>query len=1410
MSFSYTPYVLPLIVAAVFSLALAFYAWHRRSTSGARVLSFMAGAIFIWETAYSLEISGATLETKYFWGTIQYIGITVSTYSWLIFSIIYSGYERILTLRFRILAALIPTATILLALTTKWHGLVWSSYRLETQGDFFGFDVTHGFWFWVHFAYSYLLLLAGAVLLIRSLMTRKGLYRGQVFALLVALSAPWVGNALFFAGLSPIPYLDLTPFALTVTVTALTWAVFGFRLAEIAPLARDRVVDSLTDGVVVLDAENRVVDINPAAARMIGIPVASSIGQSAAEIFMPWPQWVERFRSVLEASEEISVGVGEAKRRIHVRLSPLHGSQGNLMGRLIMLRYLDGEEILSAGVGIEAAFSSDSSPTLETKAKSSGWFFDFFFVAELEGLETPSGVNPAWHRMLERSFTQALRFGIPLLILGTALAAGLKDFPQGRFIFLVFEIFLFVVGVVRRVSFVTRVGLALLFVYGFGVLELIGYGQLAEALLAFLTVIVGAILALGRRTGFVSLLASLVTVFVFGWLTNQGYFVPFAVPHGSVLPFSLTIGIFSTLFIYAGIAFSIFFTLSAALDNLNRAWYLQAQTANLLQQERDLLEQRVTERTRDLADARDDALRSNNELRKYYRAIEQSGNTIVVTDIQGNIEYANPRFEKTTGYSVAEAMGRNPRLLKSGGQSREFYRRLWETISAGRVWEGEFLNKRKDGSLYWEYATIAPIADQDGAVTNYVAIKEDITERKRVEDQLRKLSQAVEQSANTVIILDKNGLIEYVNPKFTEVTGYSFAEALGKPPAVLMNSLDEDFDFRSQDWWITVSAGQIWHGEFCNRRKDGAMFWESAAIAPVFDRAGEIINFVEIKQDVTEQRILQDQLQKQNDYLSILHQVTLDLLNRRELGDLLQVVVDRSAVLLDAPFSELMIERDGSLVVEAFTANQIGLKDERVSRAEASLSWQAFDTHEPAVLVDYSTWEHRREMYAPMSLHAVADFPVMAGERCLGVLALGRSQPDHPFTPEQIETGILFARLVALVLDNANLYDAAMREIAERKHTEALLQESEARFRQIVENASDIIYRTDANGNFIYANPSALKMMGCASEQEILSHHYLEHVTLEYRDEIKRFYDRQFLGRARTTYCEFPVFTADGNVAWVGQSVQLIMDGRRVVGFQAVARDITQLKQAQDALALSRDQALEASRFKSQLLSRVSHELRTPLGGILGYAELLQYNAFGDLNSNQKDALENIVESTQYLTSVVNDLLDEAQIESKSLSLYDEYFHPADLLEKIRSTMTVLAGKKGLSFTAEMDDDLPGELYGDATRLQQILVNLVGNAVKFTKAGEVSVWFKRPTPTEWSIEVRDTGAGIPLEDQQNIFEPFRQVSNSITRQNRGSGLGLAITKQLVELMDGQISLSSQPGQGSLFIVVLPIKNAPGE
>jgi signal transduction histidine kinase len=289
------------------------------------------------------------------------------------------------------------------------------------------------------------------------------------------------------------------------------------------------------------------------------------------------------------------------------------------------------------------------------------------------------------------------------------------------------------------------------------------------------------------------------------------------------------------------------------------------------------------------------------------------------------------------------------------------------------------------------------------------------------------------------------------------------------------------------------------------------------------------------------------------------------------------------------------------------------------------------------------------------------------------------------------------------------------------------------------------------------------------------------------------------------TYHEFPAMTVDGYEIWLGQNVQIIQEGDKVIGFQAVARDITDLKRAQDALALARDQALEASKMKSQLLAKVSHELRTPLGGVLGYAELLHYDSFGELSAKQKQATGQIIESANYLNRMVGELLDEAQIEAKTMSLRQERFSPGEILQKVALTMSVLAQNKGLAFSSDLAEDLPAALYGDSQRLQQIMINLLGNAIKFTKTGEVCIKLTRPDKQFWAIQVVDTGAGIPQDAMNYIFEPFRQVNNAITRENRGTGLGLSITKQLVELMGGRISVESKVDQGSTFSIILPIR-----
>jgi signal transduction histidine kinase len=200
----------------------------------------------------------------------------------------------------------------------------------------------------------------------------------------------------------------------------------------------------------------------------------------------------------------------------------------------------------------------------------------------------------------------------------------------------------------------------------------------------------------------------------------------------------------------------------------------------------------------------------------------------------------------------------------------------------------------------------------------------------------------------------------------------------------------------------------------------------------------------------------------------------------------------------------------------------------------------------------------------------------------------------------------------------------------------------------------------------------------------------------------------------------------------------------------------------------------------------------------------MQINVFGKLSDKQREAVVQIIDSTHYLTKLVNELLDEAQIESKTLKLYRDRFSPTEFLHSIETNIAALVRQNRLELVTTIDPNLPKTLYGDEQRLRQILYNLIGNAIKFTKNGEIMVRLYSTNEDEWAMQVSDTGLGIPKEAQEYIFEPFRQVDPSSTFENRGTGLGLSITKQLVDLMHGRITLESEVGKGSTFTIFLPM------
>ncbi len=252
--------------------------------------------------------------------------------------------------------------------------------------------------------------------------------------------------------------------------------------------------------------------------------------------------------------------------------------------------------------------------------------------------------------------------------------------------------------------------------------------------------------------------------------------------------------------------------------------------------------------------------RIKDNLKMLSHAIEQSPGTVMITDARGNIEYVNPKFTQLTGYTPEEVLGKNPRILKPDNAPSEAYRKMWETIASGKEWHGEFCNKKKNGELYWEYASISPVRDEQGAITNYVAVKEDITERKRAEDELRKLSRAIEQSPSTVMITDAKGDIEYVNPKFAQLTGYAPEEAIGKNPRMLKPEWIPSEAYRKL--WETITSGNEWHGEMCNKKKNGDLYWEYASISPVRNTKGDITHFIAVKEDITARKQAEEERNK--------------------------------------------------------------------------------------------------------------------------------------------------------------------------------------------------------------------------------------------------------------------------------------------------------------------------------------------------------------------------------------------------------------------------------------------------------------------------------------------------------------------------------------------------------------------
>jgi two-component system sensor histidine kinase/response regulator len=554
-----------------------------------------------------------------------------------------------------------------------------------------------------------------------------------------------------------------------------------------------------------------------------------------------------------------------------------------------------------------------------------------------------------------------------------------------------------------------------------------------------------------------------------------------------------------------------------------------------------------------------------------------------------------------------------------------------------------------------------------------------------------------------------------------------------------------------RDLWKTITAGQIWHGELINRRKDGSLYTEEMSITPVREGGGAVTHYIAIKQDVTARRAAEDAQQ----LLAAIVESSEDAIIGHA-PDGVIVTWNRGAERLFGYRAEEVIGKSAALILPPDKADLFPRVTERLKRGETISQWEV-----------ECVGKHKDGIEVSLSLSPI---PNAAGQ------------------------------LAAV--------SAIARDVAATKKAEHDLRASEKRYRLLFERNQAGILCTTPQGRILDCNGALATMLGYDSPADLLGRNATDFYC---RSEARKHMLHELMSQNALTNLEVELRRKDDSRFWVIANMTVVEHDSDAVVIESTLLDITYRKRVEAQLREAKEAAEAASQTKSEFLANMSHEIRTPMNGVIGMTELLLDTP---LTPEQREYLSIVAASGRSLLAIINDVLDFSKIEAHKLDLHNSSFDLRSNIDTTLQEFRLRAAQKELRLACHIEPDVPARVVGDPVRIRQILVNLVGNAIKFTGHGGVTVRVSRVGQAEGSIDlqlsVSDTGMGIAPEKQKVIFDPFTQADNSTTRQFGGTGLGLAITVQLVGLMGGTVRLESEVGKGSTFHVTVRLGAAEPE